>query len=143
MNFDRSLFSSVSNSEWSTPQEVFASLDKEFGGFTLDPCATPENTKCDQFYTKEDDGLVLPWPGRVFVNPPFGRELGRWVKRCLKAARNEAEVVVALLPASTDTAWWHDYVMEATEIRFLRRRLKFGGAKTRAPFPSVVVVWGE
>ena len=136
MTLNRSLFSSATG-EWETPQEVFDALDLEFGGFDLDPCATAENAKCPNFYTKDDDGLDKPWGGKVFVNPPYGRSIGAWIKRCYEAPG----LVVALLPSRTDTAWWHDYVMKADEIRFIRGRLKFGGAKNSAPFPSAIVVW--
>lgn len=134
--FNRSLFSSATG-EWETPQDVFDALNKEFGTFFLDPCATADNAKCYFYYTKEADGLVQPWFGKVFVNPPYGRGIGAWVKRCYEYPH----LVVALLPSRTDTAWWHDYVMKAEEIRFLRGRLKFGGAKQGAPFPSCIVVW--
>ena len=123
---------------WSTPQDFFDKLDEEFG-FTLDPCATPENAKCDKFYTREDDGLSKDWSGeRVFMNPPYGREIGGWVK---KASEADA-LVVCLVPARTDTRWWHDFVIGGgAEVRFIKGRLKFGGAKNSAPFPSAVVIF--
>ncbi len=137
---NRSLFSSATG-EWETPQEVFDALALEFGGFDLDPCATPENAKCPNFYTQENDGLLQPWRGQVFVNPPYGRPIGRWIQKCYAAVGQGAKLVVALLPSRTDTRWWHDYVMKADEIRFIRGRLKFGGAKNGAPFPSAIIVW--
>lgn len=137
---NRSLFSSATG-KWETPQDVFDALNEEFGPFDLDPCATAENTKCPAYYTKEQDGLAHPWRGKVFVNPPYGRSIKWWVRRCFVAAGSTAELVVALIPARTDAAWWHDFVMKASEIRFIRGRLKFGGAKWNAPFPSCVVVW--
>jgi phage N-6-adenine-methyltransferase len=152
---DKALFSSNSQ-EWKTPQDFFDKLNEEWK-FNLDPCATPENAKCDLFYTVKNDGLKLPWyafpaqqtiksewvPGRVFVNPPYGREVGQWVEKAVTEVQNgNAEVVVMLLPARTCTAWWHQWVEpNASEINFLRGRLKFGGAKNSAPFPSVVVVF--
>ncbi len=92
---------------WSTPQDFFDKLDEEFD-FTLDPCATPENAKCPIYFTKDDDGLEQDWSGeRVFMNPPYGREIGKWVKK----AYESNTLVVCLLPARTDTRWWHDYVI--------------------------------
>lgn len=121
--------------EWATPQDFFDALDAEFS-FTLDPCATAENAKCLKFYTREQDGLAQDWTGeRVFMNPPYGREIGKWVK---KAA--EGGLVVALLPARTDTRWFHDYIYGKAEIRFIKGRLRFNDADP-APFPSMVVVF--
>lgn len=134
--------------EWATPQATFDALSAEFGPFDLDPCATAENAKAPTYYTRDDDGLTKPWFGRVFVNPPYGRGIGKWVERASWVAMPDeygdapADLVVCLLPARTDTKWWHDYVIPcASEIRFLRGRLKFGGAKNSAPFPSAVVVF--
>ena len=120
---------------------MFDALNEEFGPFDLDPCATPENAKCPNYYTEERNGLIRPWRGKVFVNPPYGRGIKVWVQRCWASGGTGAELVVALLPSRTDTAWWHDFVMKANEIRFIRGRLKFGGAKHGAPFPSCIVVW--
>ena len=132
------MFSSATD-EWSTPQDVFDKLNEEFS-FTLDPAATNENHKCQKYYTKETDGLSKDWSGEtVFCNPPYGREIGRWVK---KAAESKATVVM-LLPARTDTKWFHDYIYGNAEIRFIKGRLKFGGAQNSAPFPSMVVIFRE
>lgn len=134
------MFSSKTN-EWATPRALFEELDKEFS-FDLDPCATPENAKCKQFYTVEDDGLIKNWGGhRVFCNPPYGRELSRWVEKCYKEAQKGA-FVVALIPARTDTRYFHEYIWKkAKEIRFLKGRLHFNESKQAAPFPSMVVVF--
>lgn len=123
---------------WSTPQDFFERLDDEFH-FTLDPCATIDNAKCQRFFTVEDDGLAQNWDGeRVFMNPPYGRGIGAWVK---KAYESKA-LVVCLLPARTDTRWWHDYVIGGgAEVRFIKGRLKFGKAIYNAPFPSAVVIF--
>lgn len=130
-------FSSASD-EWATPQDFFDALHKEFR-FNLDPCADKKNAKCERFFTKKDNGLAQSWKGaRVFCNPPYGRVIGDWVKKC---ATGGATVTVALLPARTDTRWFHDYIYGKAEIRFVRGRLKFGGHKNSAPFPSMVVVW--
>lgn len=125
--------------EWATPQKFFDELNREFS-FTLDPCSTHENAKCEKHYTKEDDGLKQDWGGQVvFCNPPYGRELPKWVKKCYEESRH-ADVVM-LIPARTDTRWFHDYIYGKAEIRFIKGRLKFGNAKQSAPFPSMVVVY--
>ena len=125
--------------EWATPQSFFDALNREFS-FTLDPCSTHENTKCEKHYTKEDDGLSQNWGGEVvFCNPPYGRELPKWVKKCYEESRH-ADVVM-LIPARTDTRWFHDYIYGKAEIRFIKGRLKFGNAKQSAPFPSMVVIY--
>lgn len=121
---------------WATPQWLYDHYDKQYQ-FTLDPCATRENAKCIRYFTKEDDGLAQSWDGeRVFMNPPYGREIGRWVK---KAVESNAFVVM-LLPARTDTKWFHDYLYGTATIYFIKGRLKFGDAKNSAPFPSMVAI---
>ena len=134
------LFSSKSN-EWATPAQTFNQLDKEFH-FNLDPCSTHENAKCERHFTIKEDGLKQDWGGaRVFCNPPYGREIGKWVKKCYYESKN-CEVVVMLIPARTDTAYFHDYIYhKAKEIRFIRGRLHFNDSKQGAPFPSMVVVF--
>ena len=124
---------------WETPQDLFDKLNNEFH-FTLDVCATPENAKCDSFYTKEQDGLSQPWKGVVWCNPPYGKQIGSWVRRGFFASQS-GNTVVMLLPARTDTRWFHEYIYGKAEIRFIRGRLKFGGSKNSAPFPSMVVVF--
>ena len=124
---------------WETPQDLFDKLNNEFH-FTLDVCATPENAKCDSFYTKEQDGLSQPWKGVVWCNPPYGKQIGSWVRRGFFASIS-GNTVVMLLPARTDTRWFHEYIYGKAEIRFIRGRLKFGGSKNSAPFPSMVVVF--
>jgi site-specific DNA-methyltransferase (adenine-specific) len=124
--------------EWYTPQSLFNELDKEFN-FTLDPCATTENAKCKEFFTQEQDGLIQNWDNEiVFCNPPYGRELPRWVK---KASEARMGLVVMLIPARTDTRYFHEYIYGKAEIRFLKGRLKFGDSKNSAPFPSMLVVF--
>jgi site-specific DNA-methyltransferase (adenine-specific) len=123
--------------EWETPLDLFLKLDAEFH-FDMDVCASAENAKCGDYWTAEDDGLAQPWYGLTcWCNPPYGREISKWVK---KAAESGATVVM-LLPARTDTRWFHDYVYRKAEIRFIRGRLKFGGARNAAPFPSMIVVF--
>ena len=124
--------------EWSTPQDVYDALNGEFS-FTLDPCSDGKNAKCQRFYTPLDDGLSKSWSGEVvFMNPPYGREIGKWVE---KAYKETNATVVCLIPSRTDTSYWHDYCMRANEIRFFRGRLRFGDASNSAPFPSCVVVF--
>ena len=95
------MFSSISN-EWETPQDLFDELNEEFN-FTLDPCCTNENHKCENYYTDSDDGLSLSWRGEtVFVNPPYGRSIGRWVKKCYDENVNNNTLCVMLLPSRTD-----------------------------------------
>lgn len=126
--------------EWETPKDLFANLNREFG-FTLDVCATPANAKCARFFTKEEDGLARGWGNDIcWMNPPYGRGIGRWIQKAFRAASYGA-TVVCLVPARTDTKWWHDYVIDQAEIRFIRGRLKFGQAKNAAPFPSVICVF--
>jgi len=134
------IFSSKSN-EWETPQELFDALNREFH-FTLDPCSTDENAKCKKHFTIDDDGLSKDWSKDiVFMNPPYGRKIGKWVKKAYEESLN-GTIVVCLIPARTDTAYWHDYVMKG-EIRFLRGRVKFSNSTISAPFPSAVVVFGR
>jgi phage N-6-adenine-methyltransferase len=124
---------------WETPNDFFDKLDDEFG-FDVDVCALPENAKCSVFYSPDVDGLKQVWTGVCFMNPPYGREIHKWVKKAYESAKAGA-TVVCLLPSRTDTSWWGNYVMEANEVRFVRGRLRFVGAEHSAPFPSVVVVF--
>lgn len=125
--------------EWETPQRLFEQLDRTYS-FTLDACATAENAKCAKYYTPEEDGLAQPWEGRVWCNPPYGREIGKWVKKAWESARSGATVVM-LLPARTDTKWFHRYLYGKAELRFLEGRIKFSGSRNSAPFPSMVAVF--
>ena len=133
-------YSSKTN-EWSTPQAFFDELNKEFN-FTLDPCATSENAKCNKYFTVEDDGLKQDWSNDVvFMNPPYGREIKHWVQKAYEESLKGA-TVVCLIPARTDTRYWHEYIFgKAREIRFVKGRLKFGDGRGSAPFPSAVVVF--
>jgi len=148
---DKALFSSDST-EWETPDELFNELDKEFN-FNLDPAATSGNAKTDHFYDIKSDGLTKPWfihrfleltpeKGRVFCNPPYGRNVGEWVKKATEEVENgNAELVVMLLAARTDTKWFHRYIYNKVEIRFIEGRVKFKGTKYPAPFPSMIVIF--
>lgn len=138
------LFSSASV-EWETPQDLFDKLDAEFH-FTLDVCATRKNAKCKTFIAK--NSLDHDWSNDIcWMNPPYGRVIGDWVAKAA-ATMEEGGRVVALLPARTDTRWWHNHIWNergpryGVQVRFLKGRLKFGGSKNSAPFPSCVVVFG-
>ena len=138
MAISEALYSSQTDM-WETPQDLFDDLDREFH-FDLDVCAIPENAKCKKFYTPEQDGLSQPWDGICWCNPPYGRDIGKWVRRALFASVGGATVVM-LLPARTDTKWFHDYIYNRAEIRFVKGRLKFGNSKNSAPFPSMIVIF--
>lgn len=157
-------FSSATD-QHATPDDFFAKLNERYGPFDLDPCCLPHSAKAPRFFTPEDDGMAQRWRGRVFMNPPYGNAehpckpgcrkklcekrghhsdryrpgIADWVRKAYESAR-EGALVVCLLPARTDAAWWHDYAMKG-EVEFIRGRLKFGGAKHNAPFPSAVVVF--
>jgi phage N-6-adenine-methyltransferase len=137
------MFSSATP-EWETPQALFDRLSVRYGGFTLDVCASHANAKCQRYFTPGDDGLLQPWKGhRCWMNPPYGREIGKWVEKAATEARAGAHVVVALLPARTDTAWFHKHIYRQphTYVEFLRGRVRFGNATAGAPFPSMVVAF--
>ncbi len=138
MTLHRALFRSAKMT-WETPLAVFALLQDEFS-FTLDVCATDENHKCVQYFTPKADGLSRAWRGACWMNPPYGRAIARWIRKAFEESQRGA-TVVCLLPARTDTAWWHSYVMKAREIRLLRGRLTFVGATSPAPFPSAIVLF--
>jgi len=135
------LFSSAQD-EWETPDDLFKKLDEEFH-FTLDVCATKENAKCPAYFSKEINGLKQPWyPHTCFMNPPYGRQIGDWVRKALFSSLR-GTTVVCLLPARTDTKWFHDYIYGKAEIRFLKGRVKFSykGKSGPAPFPSMIVIY--
>ena len=124
-----------------TPQDFFDALNAEFH-FTLDPCSTDENAKCEKHYTKEQDGLAQDWKGEtVFCNPPYGREMPKWIRKCYEHMTSGGGTAVMLIPARTDIKAFHEYIYGKAEIRFIKGRLKFGGSKNSAPFPSMVVVY--
>lgn len=121
-----------------TPLEIFMRLNAEFR-FTLDVCATRENAKCERYFTPEIDGLSQHWEGVCWMNPPYGPELERWVQKAFEESQRGA-TVVCLVPARTDTSWWRDFASKA-EVRFIRKRLKFVGMPTNAPFPSAILIF--
>jgi len=134
------MFSSQKD-EWATPQDFFDGLNKQYK-FTLDPCATAQNTKCPKFYTQQDNGLIQDWSGNVvYVNPPYSN-VKEWVNKALQESRKPNTTIVMLVAARTDTKFFHDYCTKANQIYFIKGRLKFGGSANSAPFPSMVVVFG-
>lgn len=146
------MFSNINNA-WCTPQKFFDKINKEFN-FTLDPCATEKSAKCKNFYTAIDDGLKQDWGGQcVFVNPPYGRQIGLWVKKCYEESLKPNTTVVLLIPSRTDTRYFHDYILPYAEIRFIKGRLTFVdldsekyklgrfNEMTPAPFPSLLAIF--
>lgn len=147
---NRELMFSNKNNAWCTPRDFFDKINKEFN-FTLDPCCMPKSALCKKYYTPDEDGLKQDWSNeRVFVNPPYGREIGKWVKKCFEE-RERAEVIVMLIPSRTDTRYFHNWIYGKSEIIFLKGRLKFvdldydGKEEDRkmspAPFPSMLVIF--
>ena len=127
--------------KWATPQDFFDKLNDEFH-FTLDAAASPNNAKCANYFTEEQDGLVQSWGGHtVWCNPPYCRKTGLWVKKAYEEHQRTGCTVVMLLPSRTDVRWFHDYILGKAEIRFIKGRLKFGENKNSAPFPSIVVIY--
>jgi len=138
MPVSKALFSSKSD-DWATPRALVEDLEKRFGKFTLDPCATAENAVCEKFFTKEQDGLKETWTGNVFMNPPYSK-VKDWIKWAWSCS-GDGTRVVCLVPSRTDTAWFHDYALKYGKIEFFRGRIKFMGAKSSAPFPSCLVIF--
>lgn len=141
---------SSARDDWATPQALFDELDAEFG-FTLDVCATRASAKCDLWFEKEQDALTCDWSGVCWMNPPYGRGIARWVRKA-RASAVAGSTVVCLLPARTDTAWWHEHIWDAdsheprprVEVRFIPGRIRFNDdpdPRARAPFPSAIVIF--
>ena len=124
--------------EQETPQWLFDKLNAQFN-FKFDVCANQNNATCKTYFDKETDGLSQEWTGACWMNPPYGRKIGAWMKKAMEAEAT----VVCLVPSRTDTKWWHEYAMKASEIRFIKGRLKFGDSKNSAPFPSAIIVFGK
>jgi phage N-6-adenine-methyltransferase len=148
----RAFYSHAGNSSvhhgWATPPALFERLYAVFGRFDLDPCSPTDDprrapVRALMHFTADDDGLSLSWHGRGFVNPPYGRELKAWVHKGFCEVRERRAIVVAmLLPARTDTTWWHEHVAGRADVFLLRGRLAFGDGEQSAPFPSALAVWG-
>lgn len=128
---------------WETPPEIFEPLHREFN-FTLDPCAQAHTAKCEQWIDEATNGLTLDWgTHRVFMNPPYGREIYAWTRKARESAAAGA-LVVGLLPASTDLKWWHEDVIGHAEVRYIRGRVRFitgGPYRASGFFASVIVIW--
>jgi phage N-6-adenine-methyltransferase len=143
INMNTDLMFSSKTEMWATPQDFFNQINKEYN-FSLDVCAIDENAKCSNYYTPEIDGLKQEWKGNCWMNPPYGREIGKWIEKAYYESiiKNNC-IVVALLPARTDTKWFHNYIYmkERVKINFIKGRLKFGNGKNPAPFPSMIVIF--
>lgn len=137
MALNPAIFSSATD-DWATPQDFFDRLNAAFR-FTLDVCASESNAKCPRFFSKEDDGLAKDWKGTVWMNPPYGRGIGDWMRKAYESGIAGA-TVVCLVPARTDTRWWQNYAAKG-EVYFVPGRLKFGSSTTSAPFPCAVVTF--
>ncbi len=141
MNSMMNVLTMSHNMMWATPQEWFGYLNLEFK-FTLDPCCTHETAKCARHFTPAEDGLAQSWADeRVFMNPPYGNNLPKWMRKAYLEARDNGALVVAFVPARVDTQWWHSYAAKATEVRFPIGRVTFVGAEHPAPFPVAIVVF--
>lgn len=136
---NKELMFSSNTDLWATPQAFFDRLHRVFR-FETDVCALPENAKCGRFFSPDMDGLKQEWQGVCWMNPPYGREIGKWVEKAYRSAKENGATVVCLLPARVDTRWWHDFCAKG-EFLFVKGRLKFGAAKDSAPFPNAVVVF--
>jgi phage N-6-adenine-methyltransferase len=138
MSINKGLMTSATD-QWATPQDFFDQQNALHGPFDVDVCADITNAKCSVYFDKDIDGLKQTWTGKCWMNPPYGRDIGKWMKKACESAGN-GTTVVCLVPARTDTKWWHDYAVKG-QITFIRGRLKFGGSKNSAPFPSALVVF--
>ena len=127
--------------DWSTPNYLFDLLNTEFN-FTIDVCANELNKKCNAFYSIEEDGLSKSWNGIIWMNPPYGRGIDKWIEKAYKSSLDGC-ICVCLVPVRSDTKWWHKYVMKASEIRFLTKRLSFEGSNNKAPFPAAIVIFKQ
>ena len=131
---------SSNTDEWATPKLFFEELNEKYH-FTLDPCCTEENRKCEKYYTKKENGLLQSWKNeRVYCNPPYGREIGKWVEKAYIENKENDVFIVMLLPARTDTRWFHDFIYLKHKVEFIKGRLKFNDCKQSAPFPSMLVI---
>lgn len=138
MSINSGLLTSNTDS-WATPQDFFDQQNSIYGPFDIDVCADKLNAKCKKYFGKDVDGLKQTWIGKCWMNPPYGRDIGKWMSKAYESSLNGA-IVVCLVPARTDTKWWHDFAMKG-EITFIKGRLKFGESKNYAPFPSALVVF--
>lgn len=142
---NKALFTS-NKQDWETPKDIFERLNSKYH-FDLDAAASHQNAKLPNYFTADDDALQQEWQGNVFCNPPYSRQLGKWLAKAWQEhQRDPNRVIVFLIPARTDTSYWHDYIFNKAEIEFLRGRIKFednGNSKDAAPFPSAIVIYGN
>jgi phage N-6-adenine-methyltransferase len=131
---------SSASDDWPTSPAFFAMMAHRFGPFDIDVAASVENAKCPRYFTREQDGLRQTWTGRCWCNPPYGRQIAPWIRKAAESAQAGA-LVVCLLPARVDTAWWQDFVLPFAEVEFVRGRLRFGSGEYPAPFPSAIVIF--
>lgn len=132
------LFSS-DRTDWETPLDLFIKLDQEFN-FDVDLCANDKNHLCRTYFSEFNSCLDKEFYNKsIYCNPPYSRSMYKFIKKCYELSKNN--IVVMLLPCRTDTKWFHDFIYNKAEIRFIKGRLKFGGSKNSAPFPSMVVVY--
>lgn len=141
MSMNKALFSSE-NMCWETPKELFEKYDSIYH-FETDVCALPENAKCKHFYSPAEDGLKQDWEGVCWMNPPYSREITKWVEKAYMESEKNGSTIVCLLPSRTDTEWFHKFVLPHARVEFIKGRVKFVGAKSGAPFPSVIAVFGR
>ena len=125
--------------DWETPDDVFIPLDKEFG-FSLDVAASAQNTKCSSFLSEEDNALEKQWSGTCWCNPPYGRDLQKWVRKAVIETWNHVTTVM-FIPARTNTKWWHEFCIPFGEVRFVKGRPKFGGANQGLPWPLAIIIF--
>jgi phage N-6-adenine-methyltransferase len=137
---DLSYLKTPTRADWETPQWLFDALNTVWR-FDLDVCATPENAKCSKYYTPQDNGLIQPWEGRCWMNPPYGREIRKWAEKAFREFEAGSAITVGLLPVRTDAIWWHAFVQGKARVDYLRGRLQYEGAQHNAPFPSALVYW--
>ncbi len=138
--FNKEVLWASRSDEWGTPQDVFDKLNRELGPFTLDVCASEENKKVDVFFSKEINGLIQDWGGHIcWMNPPYSK-VAKWVKKAYQESRKPGTRIVCLLASRTDTRWFHNYCIHGT-VWFIKGRLRFGGAKNQAPFPSMIAIF--
>ncbi|WP_317627672.1 DNA N-6-adenine-methyltransferase [Leuconostoc mesenteroides] len=144
MMVDKVLFSSDSMT-WETPKDYFDKLNRKFK-FDLDACASDTNHKVDTYFTEDDDALKQKWGGNLFMNPPYGRHIGEFIKKAYEEhLRDQDRFIVMLIPSRTDTKYWHEYIQDKATVKFIKGRLKFeldGRPMNTAPFPSALVVYG-
>ena len=130
--------------DYETPQALFDKLDREFA-VDLDAAASKDNAKCEKYFTKENDALKYPWCalGAIWLNPPYGRNIGLWIEKAYQESQRQPYPVVCLIPARTDTRCWWRWCMKADEIRFIKGRVTFVGCEHPAPFPSAIIVFRQ